>query len=248
LVAVLLGVLATILAFVLINSASSNSSGQSVSIVVAKRDLAPNTSIDPDRDLLVSELPAKYARLARQCLDAQALKNYKGTHINREVVMGQPVMLADIVDRDFLVLEKPYRALMLPAEAGILIPGDYVKIMLTKANMVGAAATEPVATSAYDANIIGPEEGFKVLAVGSYLFKTRQQALFADPMNAAGASNKTVTIQVTEDQAKQILSALGSLTSSNKPTLLLCPSPKTAAPSVPASESVTPSPAPATKP
>jgi hypothetical protein len=155
-------------------------------------------------------------------------------------------MLADIVDRDFLVLEKPYRALTLPAEAGILIPGDYVKILVTRTNV---ATTEPTAASPYDATVIGNDEGFKVLAVGSYLFKTRQQALFVDPMNgAANAANKTVTLQVTEDQAKQILSTLGSLTSSNKPTLLLCPSPKTAAPSVPASESVTPSPAPATKP
>jgi Flp pilus assembly protein CpaB len=247
-VAVLLGVLATILAFFFINSAGSSTSGPQVSIVVAKRDLAPNTPVEPDRDLTLTEVPAKFSRLARQCLDAESLKNYKGARINREILMGQPVMLADIVDRDFLVLEKPYMALTLPAESGILIPGDYVKIILTKTNMVNVAATEPVAAPAYDTTILGKDDGFKVLAVGSYLFKTRQQALFVDPGNAAAANNKTVTLQVTEDQAREILSALGSLSSSNRPTLLLCPSPKTAPPSAPVPESVPPSTTPAKKP
>jgi Flp pilus assembly protein CpaB len=232
LVAVLLGLLATVLAFFFISSAGSSNTGPKVKIVVAKHDMSPNLPLDPTRDLMVIDVPTQFKNLASQCLDtdATALKGYKGKRINREILTGQPVMLQDLKETEFLVLEKPYMALTLTAETGILIPGDYVKLIVAKPNLVGAVATMPVAgVSAYETTIIGSGDGFKVLAVGAYLYKTRQQALYVDPTNSAvNAANKTVTLQVTEAQAKEIMNALGSLSSTNKVPILLCPSEKTA--------------------
>jgi Flp pilus assembly protein CpaB len=241
-VAVMLGVLATLLAFFFINSAGASNTGPQVWIVVAKHDMSPNLPIDPDRDLMRLPVPARFSSLAARCLDWEARTTYKGVRINREIFAGQPILLGDIVDTDYLILEKPYFALTLPAETGMIIPGDYVKIILTRTNMVNVASSMPVAGApAYDAVIIGKDEGFKVLAVGSYLFKTRQQTLFVDQSSSvANAANKTVTLQVTETQAKEIMSALGSLSSSNKATLLLCPSAKTAPPETPAAEPAVP--------
>ena len=252
-VAVLLGVLATVLAFFFINQAGASNTGPRVDIVVAVHDMSPNLPLDPARDLTVIDIPQRFSTLANRCLDPKALATYKGARINREILAGQPVLLGDIVDTDFLILEKPYFALTLPAETGMIIPGDYVKIILTKPNLVNAASPTPVAGApSYDATIIGKDEGFKVLAVGAYLFKTRQQMLFADSSSssASAANNKTVTLQVTDAQAKEIMAALGTLSSSNKAILLLCPSAKTAPPPVPPSEPATGSaPArPATKP
>jgi len=129
------------------------------------------------------------------------------------------------------VLEKPYLALTLPTDTGMIIPGDYVKIILTRPNLLGAASTMPDANmSQSDAIIVGKDDGFKVLAVGGSLFRTRQQTMAQDQYGSAATANKSVTLQVTEAQAKEIMNALGSLNSANKVTLLLCPSAKTAPP------------------
>jgi Flp pilus assembly protein CpaB len=233
-VAVLLGVLATVLAFFFINQAGAGNTGPRVSITVAQHDMSPNMPLDPARDLTVIDIPQRFSSLAQRCLDPKSLSGnaYKGQRVNREILAGQPVMLADIAAVGDLVLEKPYYALTLPAETGMIIPGDLVKIMLTRSNLVSAAATMPAAAGMmpYDATIIGKDDGFKVLAVGGYLFKTRAQTLTSDQYNSSAAANKTVTLQVTEAQAKEIMSALGSPSNSNRATLLLCPSSKTAPP------------------
>ena len=232
-VAVMLGLLATVLAFFFINSAGASNTGPQILVTVAKRDLGANTVIDPSRDLKSMRIPQQFVSWASHCLDPTALNTYKGARLNREVFADQPVLLADIspFSAGDLVLENQFRALTLLTEPGLVIPGDYVKILLTKSNLTGAVATMPVAGVApYDATIVGKDEGFKVLAVGGSLFKTRQQALMPEQYGSAATANKTVTIQVTEAQAKEIMSQVGSLNSANKVTLLLCPSAKTAAP------------------
>ena len=234
-VAVLLGVLATVLAFFFINQAGAGNTGPRVDIVVAVHDMPPNLPLDPARDLMVIPVPQQFSKLADRCLNPKSLASYKGKRVNREIFGGQPVMLADIAAVGDLVLEKPYFALTLPAETGMIIPGDYVKIMLTRSNLVSVAATMPVAAGMmpYDATIIGKDEGFKVLAVGGSLFMTRAQTLTSDQYNSSAAANKSVTLQVTEAQAKEIMSALGTLSNANRATLLLCPSSKTAPPPPP---------------
>jgi Flp pilus assembly protein CpaB len=231
-VAVALGVLATVLAFAYISSAGSGNNGPTKFIVVAAHDMSPNAPLDPDKDLKQLAIPERFASLAQRCLDWEARASYKGERVNREIKMDQPVMLADISAVGELVLEKPYFALTLPAETGMIIPGDFVKIIVTKANLVNAAAGSAALASAmpYDAQIIGKDEGYKVLAVGGYLFKTRQQVLTSDQYGSSSTTNKTVTLQVTEAQAREIMGALGSVTSSTKAILLMGPSANTMAP------------------
>jgi Flp pilus assembly protein CpaB len=229
----MLGLLATVLAFFFINSAGASNTGPQIWVTVAKRDLPANTVIDPSRDLKATRIPQQFQEWASRCLNPTALNIYKGSRLNREIFADQPVLLPDIspFSAGDLVLEKPYLALTLPTEPGLIIPGDYVKLVLTKSNLTGMTATMPVAgVTPYDATIVGKDEGFKVLAVGGSLFKTRQQALMPEQYGAAASASKTVTIQVTETQAKEIMSAVGSLNSANKVTLLLCPSAKTAPP------------------
>jgi Flp pilus assembly protein CpaB len=230
-IAVALGVLATVLAFAFINQAGTADNTPKISVVVAKHDLAPNTALDPSRDLKLMQIPRVFQSLASHGLIPGSLESYKGQRINREIKADQPVMLADIGAVAELVLEKPYFALTLPADVGMIIPGDYVKIIVTKANLTAAAAAAagnpaPASIMPYDAVVLGKGDGYKVLAVGGSLSKTRQQVLAADQYGTAAP--KSVTIQVKEEDAKEIMSALGSV--SNKATLLLAPSANTASP------------------
>src|SRR5206468_3131136 len=140
----------------------------------------------------------------------RALASYKGDRVNREIKQDQFILLADISAEGEFVLEKPYFALSLPADTGMIVPGDYVKIIVTKANLTSAAAAAagnapPPSAMPYDATIIGKGDGYKVLAVGGALFKTRQQVLTSDQYNTSAP--KSVTLQVTENDAKEIMSA-----------------------------------------
>jgi Flp pilus assembly protein CpaB len=238
-VAVLLGVLATLLAFMFINSAGAANTGTPILVTVAKRDLPANTMIDPSRDLKTMPIPPQFAALRDRSLDTKALNSYKGTRLNREIFQDQPVLLADIApfSAGDLVLEKPFMALSLPADPGMIIPGDYVKIILARPNLLGSVTTMPEAGMPQsDVIVVGKDPGFKVLAVGGSLFKTRQQAMASDQYGSAASANKTVTLQVTEAQAREIMNVLGSLNSANRVTLLLCPSAKTAPPETPPAE------------
>jgi len=227
LVAIVLGILATILSFVFINSASlASASGPKRTIVVAKHDLSPNAVIDPERDLEKEEIPAKFSSLASRSLDPEAMKSYKGERVNRDIFAGQPVLIADLAAVGQLVLEKPYYALTIPAETGMIIPGDTVKIIFAKAAPASTTVTAGVSNASYDATIIGDEDGFKVLAVGGYLYKNRSQVLVSDQHNSSG-SLKNVTLRVTDKQARQIIGALGALSGSQKATLMICPPPDT---------------------
>jgi Flp pilus assembly protein CpaB len=223
LVAIVLGILATILSFVFINSASlTNASGPKRTIVVAKHDLSPNAVLDPERDLEKEEIPAKFSSLAGRSLDSEALKSYKGERVNRDIFAGQPVLIADLAAVGQLVLEKPYYALTIPADANMIIPGDTVKIIFAKTPTASVTPGAIAANTQFDATIIGDEDGFKVLAVGGYLYKNRAQVLVSDQYNS-GAGAKTVTLRVTDKQARQIVGALGALGGSQKATLMICP-------------------------
>ena len=114
---------------------------------------------------------------------------------------------------------------------GIVIPGDYVKVIVSRPEVAGLmpATTEGGGTAAlpavagrpgYQAAILGPANGFRVLAVGRSLFKTRQQVTAADQYEAGAANNKAVTLEVTEEQAAEITRSMGP--SQQRATLLLC--------------------------
>jgi Flp pilus assembly protein CpaB len=202
---------------------------------VAKHDLRANSVIDPDRDLQVEEIPARFASLAAQSLPWDARANYKGQRLNRRVQAGQPLFLADLSAMGELELAPGYRAITIPAETGIIIPGDYVKVVVPRpdvagAAQVGAGVADPN-RGAYQVAIIGRGNGYRVIAVGGSLFKTRQQVTAADQYDAGGGNSKTVTLEVTEDQAAEIMRAVGN--TQQKVTLLMCLSKEAVAASQP---------------
>jgi Flp pilus assembly protein CpaB len=223
LAAVGLGVLATVLAFLFIEGTAGQDRGPRTRIVVAKRDLRPNAAIDPDRDLEVDEIPTKYAALAAQSLNPEALANYRGQRINRRIQAKQPVLLADLAAVAELELKPGERALTIPADPGIIIPGDYVKIIVSRPETVVPNESGQGGTRVPgQVTIIGHGNGYRVVAVGSSLFKTRQQVTGADQYESTGSGPRTVTLAVTEDDAREIQGALGTGQAA-RPTLLLCP-------------------------
>jgi Flp pilus assembly protein CpaB len=181
----------------------------------------------------VEEIPAKYSGLAALTLDAEARAGYRGQRVNRRIPAGQPVFLADLAAVGELRLEEPYRALTIPAVPGIVIPGDWVKVMVARADVSAAAAgaaPDVRGPVGYEAGLVGKGQAYRVVAVGNSLSKTRQQVTAADQYESAGGNAKTVTLAVTEEQAREILRAVG--TGGQPVTLLLCP-PSTQAASQP---------------
>lgn len=235
-IAVGMGVVATVLAFVFINSAGNSRSAQGVPILVARRNLPVNTTIDPDRDLKVENIPVEFDALRRLTLDSAAVGNYKGEKVNRDIPAGQPVFLADLAAYGALELKEPWRALPIQAEPGIAIPGDYVKILIARPDVASAMAAGADASRApYVANYAANGQAFRIIAVGGSLFKTRAQVM-ASEAGSGSSAPKVVTLEVTDAEATDILSALGS--GMQRATLVICPPP--AAASAPAGNGTRP--------
>jgi Flp pilus assembly protein CpaB len=141
---------------------------------------------------------------------------------------GQPVFLADLgAGVGDLELKDPYRALTIAATPGIVIPGDYVKVMVARAvasggvGVGGAVAVGGGGAGGYEATLVGKGEAYRVIAVGNSLSKTRQQVTAADQYQNGGTNARTVTLAVTEGEAEEILRAVGP--GGAPVTLLLCP-------------------------
>jgi Flp pilus assembly protein CpaB len=221
--AVVLGVLATVLAFMFIQNTAAQDRGPHVRILVATHDLRANGIIDPERDLKVEEIPVKFASLANQSLDPDAKASYKGQRVNRRILASQPVFLADLAAAGALELKEPYRALSIPADAGLVIPGDRVQILVSQPESAASAATPGPAKPPGQANnavLVANGKVFRVLAVGGNLNKTRSQATNADQAEN-NATAKMVTLEVTPEEAGQIVSVIS--TNPTRNMLLICP-------------------------
>lgn len=219
LIAVVLGVLAMVLAFIYINQ--QDVSKETVRIVVAARDLAAGKALDPARDLKVEEIPAKFRKLAERGINADNINVVKGQKLNRRIQDGTPIMLADFSAYAELVLHPGYAVQSLPvrgpnALSGLLIPGDMVKILVTKPSAryattpANSSAPRAAATLQWDTTEV-VNVPLKVLAVGSRLIRSRQQFASAD-QNESGESEsqQNVTVEVTEAQARTILAETGA--------------------------------------
>ena len=228
--AVVLGVLATVMAFLFIQNTAAQDRGPHVQILIAARDLRPNSIIDPERDLKVEPIPVKFADLAGKCLEPDAKSTYKGQRVNRRILAGQPVFLADLAAGGTLEIKEPYRALSIPADAGLVIPGDHVQILVSQPDAGGVGMPGRQPGQANNAILVANGKAFRVLAVGGELTKTRSQATSAD-QSANTASSKMVTLEVTPEEAAQLVGVISSSPARN--LLLICP------PSNPATEAAT---------
>lgn len=231
---VILAALAAIVSFAYLDKASSGERGPKTTILVAKHDLRENSALDPERDLEAMEIPARMASLQTRGLRPEDANTYKGQRVNRRVLAGTPVMLADLVAVADLELKGESRALSLPikgaaALSGLLIPGDHVKLMVTRPTMrprpvgPGNAAAQDAARPAIWETVEVLPAPVKVLAVGARLSRSRQQIAVADQYSPASEpdSQQTVTLEVTEEQAKTVLEQTGA--GQLPVTLILCP-------------------------
>lgn len=255
-----LGVLAMAAAFVFLQNTAGQGQGPKVTILVAKHDLRENTQLDPARDFSELEIPQRFTGLQSLALQPQLVSTYKGQRLNRTVLAGQPIMLADLSAVGSLELHGQSLAMSVPVKGvnalgGLIAPGDYVKLMVTRptpasrfglamavatgaagASGASSATTRPVsgpseppappppppAPKPFETVLVSPAP-FRVLAVNQRLSRARPQVTAADAYQSAGDANgnQTVTLEVTEAQAKNILEQTGA--GQLPVTLLLCP-------------------------
>jgi Flp pilus assembly protein CpaB len=224
LASLVLGVLATIIAFIYLDQSVGQRAAPTRAYYFAATDLAAGTAIDPDRDLRVEQVPGELPG----GIPAELTDTLRGERIIRPLRLGQPILLSDLGEVVELRVERDKRALSIPARgahalSGHLVPGDYVTLMVTRP-LVSTA--RPVASAnpgdddddfipgqmsvRWETTVVIPEP-LKVLAVGSRLSGQRQQLRMADQYErATPESQQTVTLEVTEAQARTILEQTGA--------------------------------------
>lgn len=203
-VAVVLGVLATLIAFSFIKGTEGQDRGPKAVVVVASHDLRPGASIDPERDFKLEEIPAKFASFRDKTIDPGSRENYKGQKVNRVIRAGQPVFLVDFAAGGEIEWTSPNeRAMNIKADPGLAIPGDHVKIMTAGGQLLAGG------------------QDFRIIAIGGIMRMIRQPITIGEQSTSSGAGSRAVTIEVTEAQAAEILKGMGP--SQDKNYLLICP-------------------------
>ncbi len=205
--AIILGVLAMVMAFAYIDDTTTKGGGGTPTpILVAARDLRANTPLEPDKDFKEVSVPKLFQGFASQVLTPAVKEAYKGQRLNRRVLAGQPVMLADLSTSAKLEFTPGLCLISIPARgaqglSGLLVPGDSVKVLITQtqSNSTGVQI-----------NTISAGEGasFRVVAVGTQLARSRVAITAVEQYDAANSSEsqQTVTLEMTEAQAKEITS------------------------------------------
>ncbi len=241
-VAVVLGVLATVATFAYLENSQGADRTPKVKILAASHEILAGTALDPAKDLEEMEIPAALNGLQARALSPDLMLSYKGQRVNRTIFPRTPVMNADLVAIADLELKGDARALSISVRGanglgGLVRPGDFVKLFVTRPRLRGgpatpapdpadaASATAPVGEAPalrWETIAIMPQP-LKVLAVGSRLTRQRPQITATDQYENAGASQgeHTVTLEVTEEQAKSILEQTGG--GQLSVTLILCP-------------------------
>ncbi len=234
-----LGVLAMVAAFVFLQNTAGKETGPTTKVLVALRDLRENAVLDPDKDLKDVEVPSRMTDLLGLALNAELRTAYKGERVNRPIQAGQLVLKADLAAEGVLELRGDMRAMSVPVKGAnglgsLLVPGDYVRLMVTHpvpprrimASSEPSETVEPASNQEFATVVIPPT--FKVLAVNDRLSRSRSQVTAAEAYQAASANiaNPTVTLEVSESDAKNILELTGA--GKFPVTLILCPPPTTA--------------------
>jgi pilus assembly protein CpaB len=155
--------------------------------------------------------PSASALEANPALENQIRANVYGAVLRRELAAGEPILQAAIAkpgERDFLqvVLTPGERAIAIPvatggASTGLLTPGDRVDVILTQNFKGDNAANAPLTRRSVSETVV---ENLRVLAIDEP-DKGAAPGRPMVPVNpAAGNFGRTVTLEVTAEQAEQI--------------------------------------------
>lgn len=156
--------------------------------------------------------PAAAALEANPALENQIRASVYGAVLRHELPLGEPILQSAIAkpgERDFLqvVLTPGERAIAIPvatggASTGLLTPGDRVDVILTQNFKGDNAADAPLTRRSVSETVV---ENLRVLAIDEPDKVTAPGRLAAVPVNpAAGNFGRTVTLEVTAEQAEQI--------------------------------------------
>jgi pilus assembly protein CpaB len=159
-------------------------------------------------------LPSAPALEAKPELENQIRASVYGAVLRRELPAGEPILQSAIVkpgERDFLqvVLTPGERAIAIPvatggASTGLLSPGDRVDVILTQ-NFKNDTAQDmrntPVTRRSVSETVV---ENLRVLAIDDPDKVTTPGRPIAPVNPASGNFGRTVTLEVTAEQAEQI--------------------------------------------
>jgi pilus assembly protein CpaB len=153
--------------------------------------------------------PAASQLEAKPELENQVRAAVYGAVLRHELAAGAPIFKDAIVkpgERDFLqvVLTPGERAISIPvatggASTGLLSPGDRVDVILTQNFKNDNAANAPLTRRSVSETVV---ENLRVLAIDVPDSTTRPGAAAVNP--ATGNFGRTVTLEVTAEQAEQI--------------------------------------------
>jgi len=156
--------------------------------------------------------PTAAALEANPALENQIRATVYGAVLRHELPAGEPILQSAIAkpgERDFLqvVLTPGERAIAIPvatggASTGLLSPGDRVDVILTQNFKGDNAANAPLTRRSVSETVV---ENLRVLAIDEPDKVTTPARPAAIPVNpAAGNFGRTVTLEVTADQAELI--------------------------------------------
>jgi pilus assembly protein CpaB len=159
--------------------------------------------------------PSASALEARPELDNEIRASVYGAVVRRALDAGEPIMQATIVkpgDREFLqvVLTPGARAIAIPvatggASTGLLAAGDRVDVVLTqnfKNDTAPDMRTTPVTRRSVSETVV---DNLRVLAIDAPDQVAAMPGRPATPVNpATGNFGRTVTLEVTPEQAEQV--------------------------------------------
>ena len=202
-VAAVLGVLATIMAFVLFKQNALSEGDRPVRVVVAARDLRAHLPLDPSKDFRTEEIPQKFSAFANRVVTPDQTQGYRGQKLDQSVAAGQPIFLSNFALGEDFDVKEPYRLVTIPANPGLIVCGDWIKVGNSNGLMIGG----------------GP---FRVVAVGGVIKRSRNPATIRQ-VDSDRSAPKTVSLEVSEAQASELFK--GMSTSPDKNFLVLCPPP-----------------------
>jgi len=208
-VAVVLGLLATIMAFTLFQNKALPEGNQPVRIVVAAHDLQAYRPLDPAKDFRQEEIPRRFAAFVNRVVTPDQASSYRGQKLGQAVTAGQPIFLSDFALGEDIEVKEPYRLITIPANPGLIVCGDWVKVCDSNGMMIGG----------------GP---FRVVAVGGMIRNSPRNPATIRGAEANRSAPKNVSLEVSEAQASELFK--GMSTSPDKNFLMLCPPPTGAAP------------------